>query len=346
MASGGTTTSYAYNTADELCASSTGGSASCSSPNYTWDADGNMTSSPTISNLGYNSKNQTTSATFSGNTENLSYADADQTERVTAGNVTEAWSPLGLSEETTSFGTYYFVRDNQGNPIAEYHGGTNYFTTDGLGSITNVIDGATGNTDKTYTYDPFGNVTEAGSGTTTDLRYTGGFWNKASSNPGSPPLYQIGTRYYDATSGRWTQQDPIVGSIGDPGSENAYDYVGDDPINETDPSGLCAWYNIVCHAGYIEVSGKVCFGVCITGGFDIQSNGHVRPLGGVGVGWPGGGGGATLHGGVPQKGWSAVGECSAGSARVSIDQRWNLGVGAGTYESSPTCGLSAVYTGG
>jgi RHS repeat-associated protein len=237
MVSGATTTSYAYNAADELCASSTSGGASCASPNYTWDADGNMTSSPTITSLVYNSKNQNTSRTFSGSTATFSYADADQTERVTRGNVTEATSPLGLSEENTSFGTFYIVRDNQGNPIGEYHGGTNYFTTDGLGSITNVIDGATGNTDKTYQYDPFGNVTELGSGTPTDLRYADGVWDKASSNPGAGPLYHIGTRYYDATTGRWTQQDPVGGSISDPATGDPFVYAGDDPIDNVDPSG-------------------------------------------------------------------------------------------------------------
>jgi hypothetical protein len=52
---------------------------------------------PPISSLVYNAKNETTCRN-----QTLSYADADQTERVTEGNVTEAWSPLGLSEETNS----------------------------------------------------------------------------------------------------------------------------------------------------------------------------------------------------------------------------------------------------
>src|SRR5437016_10597291 len=59
------------------------------------------------------------------------------------------------------------------------------------------------------------------------------------SNSGSAPVYQIGTRYYDATTGRWTQQDSIGGTIADPGTANAYNYVGNDPVDETDPSGMC-----------------------------------------------------------------------------------------------------------
>ena len=94
--------------------------------------------------------------TVSGSNQTLSYADADQTERVKEGLVTEAWSPLGLGEEDTStYGTYYFLRDNQGNPLGETHGGVNYyFFTDGLGSITDVLDGNNGDTTRSYSYDP------------------------------------------------------------------------------------------------------------------------------------------------------------------------------------------------
>jgi RHS repeat-associated protein len=31
----------------------------------------------------------------------------------------------------------------------------------------------------------------------------------------STGLYKFGTRYYDPTLGRWTQQDPVGGSLGD-----------------------------------------------------------------------------------------------------------------------------------
>jgi hypothetical protein len=41
-----------------------------------------------------------------------------------------------------------------------------------------------------------------------------------------------GTRYYDPALGRFTQVDPIAG-----GSLNRYDYAGQDPCNNVDPSG-------------------------------------------------------------------------------------------------------------
>jgi hypothetical protein len=55
-------------------------------------------------------------------------------------------------------------------------------------------------------------------------------------------LYKFGTRYYDPTLGRWTQQDPVAGSLRDLNSANRYTYAGDDPVNAVDPSGRDCFY--------------------------------------------------------------------------------------------------------
>src|SRR6266699_392690 len=49
--------------------------------------------------------------------------------------------------------------------------------------------------------------------------------------------YQFGERYYDPSLGRWTQQDPVGGSLGDLNAANRYTYANDDPVNVVDPSG-------------------------------------------------------------------------------------------------------------
>ena len=46
-------------------------------------------------------------------------------------------------------------------------------------------------------------------------------------------------RYYDPTVGRWTQQDPIAGSLFNANGLNCYTSVGDDPLNQADPRGTC-----------------------------------------------------------------------------------------------------------
>jgi hypothetical protein len=51
--------------------------------------------------------------------------------------------------------------------------------------------------------------------------------------PGSTSLAHA----YDPTLSRWTQQDPVGGSLGDLNSANRYVYAGDDPVNAVDPGG-------------------------------------------------------------------------------------------------------------
>jgi RHS repeat-associated protein len=63
------------------------------------------------------------------------------------------------------------------------------------------------------------------------FKFAGGYLDSATN------LYKFGTRYYDPSVGRWTQQDPVGGSLGDLNSANRYVYAGDDPVNAVDLSG-------------------------------------------------------------------------------------------------------------
>lgn len=49
-------------------------------------------------------------------------------------------------------------------------------------------------------------------------------------------LYHYGARYYNPTTARWTQPDPLD-QIGDLRQANRYSYAGGDPVSLTDPFG-------------------------------------------------------------------------------------------------------------
>jgi len=51
----------------------------------------------------------------------------------------------------------------------------------------------------------------------------------------------LGARDYDASIGRWVSKDPILFGGG---QANLYVYVGNDPINRRDPSGLVPWIEV------------------------------------------------------------------------------------------------------
>src|SRR5215471_4839052 len=79
-------------------------------------------------------------------------------------------------------------------------------------------------------YGPWGNV-RSGKLPETTLNYTG------QKRDGTGLLY-YGARYYDPVLGRFLSPDSIVPG-GGPQGLNRYAYVGNNPINRTDPTGHC-----------------------------------------------------------------------------------------------------------
>lgn len=128
-------------------------------------------------------------------------------------------------------------------PLAWYEYGGNstldhqyYFATDHLGSVIALVDSSNGSVVERYAYGPYGETyvgtppnVQAPSGGSA-FRYTGQLYD------GETGLSYYGARYYAPSLGRFISPDPI--GYGD--GLNMYAYVGNNPVNYVDPTGLFA----------------------------------------------------------------------------------------------------------
>jgi RHS repeat-associated protein len=229
-----TPTTMAYNAANEICwASNTTSTNGCTTPpsgatTYSFDVDGNELGNSAGLGLAYNARNQTIGITSGGTANPLTYLGGSQNVLTTIGSTSILKNLLGTSGQVTGGQTTSETRDVSGGLLDQRTPmGTDTYLEDGLQSVIGVTS-PTGTILDTSTYDPYGQVT-ASTGTTPDaFTYAGGL-----QAPGG--LTKFGARYYDASLGRWTQQDPAA-TPSDP--VDAYAYASDDPINGTDPTGL------------------------------------------------------------------------------------------------------------
>ena len=101
--------------------------------------------------------------------------------------------------------------------------------TDHLGSVRLVVNAETGQVVQRMDYDAFGRVLEDTNPGFQPFGFAGGLYDDDTG------LVRFGARDYDAYAGRWTAKDPILFGGRD---TNIYAYVGNDPINYIDPTGL------------------------------------------------------------------------------------------------------------
>ena len=111
-----------------------------------------------------------------------------------------------------------------------------YVHQDKSGSVVAMSNASGAIAEGPYTYDPYGNCIVGG------VACSGGVAYKYTGRRYDPEtgLYYYRARYYDPVHGRFMQTDPV----GYAPDMNWYTYVGNDPTDRADPSGMwftCAW---------------------------------------------------------------------------------------------------------
>lgn len=204
----------------------------------TYDADGNLatkTGNGLSQSFTWNALGQLTAVTTNGATSTYGYDGLGRRVRKTVNGVTTYFLHDGDH--------LVMQLDGNGDPVLEFSyypgvdrphavkrasdGARFYYTTQQPGHVTALVNTSNQVVNR-YAYTPFGVALSTTEAVAQPFRFTG---REFDSETG---LYYYRARYYDPALARFISEDPI----GLAGGVNLYAYVGNDPVNYTDPSGL------------------------------------------------------------------------------------------------------------
>ena len=119
--------------------------------------------------------------------------------------------------------------------------GTLYHEYDALGSTQGLLNDAAAEAD-CWVYRAYGLQTQTAGTDANNLTFVG---RQGYVRDSEAELYLLDARYYDPATGQFLTVDPLLDVTGQP-----YAYAADNPVNVTDPWGLCDWYTPwTCDAG-------------------------------------------------------------------------------------------------
>ena len=241
----------AFNSADELCWTASTSSACATPPTgattYQYDNRGDRTGvtpsggqaqTLTFDQAGRLTK-YTAATSYGYNADGLRMCKVtgSTTQPCQApGNTQYVWDVGGSMPVLVKDGSISYVTGPGGLPLEQISGTATYwFHHDQIGS-TRLITDATGASQATYTFDPYGGLASSSGNVTNPFRFAGQY------NDAETGLYYLQARYYDPTVGQFISIDPAAAT-----SRQRYGYTSGNPLNGTDPRGLC-WPDWACHA--------------------------------------------------------------------------------------------------
>ena len=254
---------YTYNNLSQLTGAGTstygydhaGDPTTLGSTSQGFDSGGQLFNSYNTANTVYafNSSGDRTSATSAGATTSYAYDQANQLTTYTPATgpatsyaytgdgllsaqttsstaTTYTWNTTTQVPEMLTAGATSYIYGPDGLPIesVDSSGTATYYLHDQLGS-TRLLTDPTGAVTGTYTYDPWGNTASHTGAAATPLQYAGQYHDPATS------FYYLRNRYYDPATAQFLTIDPAVNQTQAP-----YTYTADNPLNATDPTGLCS----------------------------------------------------------------------------------------------------------
>jgi RHS repeat-associated protein len=188
---------------------------------------------PNTASYTYNGEGLRTSKTVNSTTENFTWDTVTNSVPaiLTGGSTSYIYGPNGtpLEQMNASGELLWYHHDQQGS--------------------TRLLTNNTGAVVGTASYNPYGQTTST-TGTTTPLGYDGQY-----TDPETGFIY-LRARYYDPATGQFITRDPAT-----PITTEPYLYVGDNPLDQTDPTGL-SFLGIAEEAVPIVI-GVVATGACV-----------------------------------------------------------------------------------
>jgi len=146
------------------------------------------------------------------------------------------YNPAGLDAILST----YITSSGVTQKLAQYEG-TFYYMKDSQGTVTSLLDPSGGVVQK-YNYRSYGKLINIKNGSGQDISQNpvlrSSFTYIGREYEDETGLFYMRARYYDPSTGRFMQKDPIPGDIRVPQTViNQFIYAGNNPVMFTDPSG-------------------------------------------------------------------------------------------------------------